>query len=216
MDSINEESNELSTSEISLASELFGNSELSFSSGTFASESFASESFATELSYSSELSQCSDLSCCSELCSDLSYSSDTASSSYSISPSVVNDTTLKSSEYSAEQDNIPINKSSSSRKKSFARFIKDPHPTSEEIKLRRAKNTAAARRSRKRKADEMDKLVKQVAELADINNKLKIHLTVLEIGKKGLEEKNCDKDKRIKTLEFQLAEAHQKILSKFE
>ncbi|RIA81194.1 hypothetical protein C1645_837395 [Glomus cerebriforme] len=225
MDLTKAKSNELSNFELSLASELFSSSDLS---------SFDSEPFATR-SYSTELSQCSNLSYSPSLCSKLTFTSEAPSTSYSLPPFSVNNTTTKnkplktsrSSEQmsskqksqeqnSSEQIEISKNEPRSSRKKSFARFIKDSNLTHEEILKRRAKNTEAARRSRKRKADEKDNLAKKVSELTEENNTLKTNYTVLEIEKKSLEEKNVEKDKRIKKLEGQLAEAHQKIIDKYQ
>jgi len=114
----------------------------------------------------------------------------------------------------SEQAKVPTNSSSSSRKRSFSNsFVKDPQTIAEELARKRAKNTDAARRSRQRKIMKMESLEKQVVELTIENNELKTRLTVLEVEKKSLEEKNLDKDNRIRILERQLAEAYQRIIS---
>jgi hypothetical protein len=103
--------------------------------------------------------------------------------------------------------------SSSYRKGSSKSVIKDPQEIADEIARKRAKNTDAARRSRQRKVVKMETLERQVTELTAENNQLKTRLTILEVEKKGLEEKNADKFNRISLLEKQLTEAHQGIIN---
>ncbi|CAG8533309.1 2363_t:CDS:2, partial [Acaulospora colombiana] len=77
-----------------------------------------------------------------------------------------------------------------------AEVEKDPEIHAEELAIKRAKNTDAARRSRLRKVMKMESLEKQVSELKDDNNELQTRIAVLESEKKGLEEKNAEKDNR--------------------
>ena len=46
------------------------------------------------------------------------------------------------------------------------------------------------------------------------NNDLQTRIAVLESEKKGLEEKNIEKDRRVKLLEQQLAEAHERLIKR--
>ncbi|RIA99269.1 hypothetical protein C1645_747770 [Glomus cerebriforme] len=133
--------------------------------------------------------------------------------SCSITPSAVNSTSALTSEQAKTQKNSSSS-SRSSRKKTFIKFVKDPQTVAEDLVRKRAKNTDAARRSRLRKVVKMENLEKQVGQLTTENNELKTRLTVLEIEKKSLEEKNLDKDNRIKILECQLAEAHKRIINR--
>ncbi|CAG8561378.1 5635_t:CDS:1 [Cetraspora pellucida] len=101
-----------------------------------------------------------------------------------------------------------------SRKRSESEIDKDPEIISEELAIKRAKNTDAARRSRLRKVMKMESLEKQVNELKTENSDLQTRIAVLESEKKGLEEKNIDKDNRIRLLEQQLAEAHERLIKR--
>ncbi|CAG8740767.1 16744_t:CDS:1 [Racocetra fulgida] len=101
-----------------------------------------------------------------------------------------------------------------SRKRSENEIEKDPETISEELAIKRAKNTDAARRSRLRKVMKMESLEKQVNELKTENSDLQTRIAVLESEKKGLEEKNIDKDNRIRLLEQQLAEAHERLINR--
>ncbi|RIB09613.1 hypothetical protein C2G38_1946531, partial [Gigaspora rosea] len=80
------------------------------------------------------------------------------------------------------------------------------------LAIKRAKNTDAARRSRLRKVMKMESLEKQVNDLKVENSELQTRIAVLESEKKGLEEKNLDKDNRIRLLEQQLTEAHERLI----
>jgi hypothetical protein len=142
-----------------------------------------------------------------------SYSSAQDSSSVGPSCSVADNISATTVALTSEQSKTLTN-NSSSRKKAFIKFVKDPQTITEDLIRKRAKNTEAARRSRQRKLERMESLEKQVAELTIENNELKTRLTVLEIEKKSLEEKNLDKDSMIKLLERQLTEAHQRILNR--
>ncbi|CAG8514612.1 9046_t:CDS:1 [Diversispora eburnea] len=103
---------------------------------------------------------------------------------------------------------------SRSRKRSSSEFEKGPEVHSEELAIKRAKNTDAARRSRLRKVKKMESLEKQVSEFKTENNELQTRIAVLESEKKGLEEKNGEKDSRIRMLEQQLAEAHERLINR--
>ncbi|CAB4476410.1 hypothetical protein RhiirA5_350046 [Rhizophagus irregularis] len=143
-----------------------------------------------------------------------SYSSTQDSSSIGPSCSVADSTSATMAALTSEQSKTSTNNSSSSRKKAFIKFVKDPQTITEDLIRKRAKNTEAARRSRQRRVEKMESLEKQVAELTIENTELKTRLTVLEIEKKSLEEKNLDKDSMIKILERQLTEAYQGIIKK--
>jgi len=101
-----------------------------------------------------------------------------------------------------------------SRKRSENEIEKDPETISEELAIKRAKNTDAARRSRLRKVMKMESLEKQVNDLKVENSELQTRIAVLESEKKGLEEKNLDKDNRIRLLEQQLTEAHERLINR--
>ncbi|RIA86909.1 hypothetical protein C1645_807562 [Glomus cerebriforme] len=103
---------------------------------------------------------------------------------------------------------------SRSRKRSISRVDKDPQVVADELALKRAKNTDAARRSRLRKQMRMESLVKQVADLKTENNDLQTRIAVLESEKKGLEDKYTEKDTRVNMLEQQLAEAHERLIKR--
>ncbi|CAG8702940.1 914_t:CDS:1, partial [Gigaspora margarita] len=99
--------------------------------------------------------------------------------------------------------------SNNSRKRSVNETEKDPKSIAEELAIKRAKNTDAARRSRLRKVLKMESLEKQVNELKIENKKFQTRVAVLESEKKGLKDKNIEKDNRIRLLEKQLAESHE-------
>ncbi|KAG9296408.1 hypothetical protein G9A89_015000 [Geosiphon pyriformis] len=86
--------------------------------------------------------------------------------------------------------------------------------SNEEIVLKRAKNTDAARRSRQRKVVRMENLEKEVNQLKAANAGLQTRVAVLESEKQGLEEKNAEREVRIRQLELQLSEAHQRLINK--
>jgi hypothetical protein len=100
------------------------------------------------------------------------------------------------------------------RKRSSCDVDKDPQVVADELALKRAKNTDAARRSRLRRVMKMESLERQVAELKTENNDLQTRIAVLESEKKGLEDKNAEKDARVKMLEQQLAEAHERLIQR--
>ncbi|CAJ0911935.1 9044_t:CDS:2 [Entrophospora sp. SA101] len=91
---------------------------------------------------------------------------------------------------------------------------KDPEMIAEELAVKRAKNTDAARRSRLRKVMKMESLENQVSDLKNENSELNTKIAVMESEKKGLEHKNMEKDTRIRMLEQQLAEAHERLISR--
>ncbi|CAG8760688.1 3030_t:CDS:1 [Acaulospora morrowiae] len=100
------------------------------------------------------------------------------------------------------------------RKRSLVETEKDSETHAEELAIKRAKNTDAARRSRLRKVMKMESLERQVSDFKDENNDLQTRIAVLESEKKGLEEKNVEKDNRIRMLEQQLAEAHERLITR--
>ncbi|CAG8537308.1 13312_t:CDS:1 [Ambispora leptoticha] len=104
--------------------------------------------------------------------------------------------------------------SRNSRKRAHNDVAKDPNVIADELALKRAKNTDAARRSRQRKVEKMEGLERDVAELKHENSELQTRVAVLESEKKGLEEKNAEKDARVRQLEQQLSEAHQRLINK--
>ncbi|CDH49990.1 hypothetical protein RO3G_05672 [Lichtheimia corymbifera JMRC:FSU:9682] len=81
----------------------------------------------------------------------------------------------------------------------------------DEAAIKRQKNTDAARRSRLRKVLKMESLEKRVAELEKANTTLLLRAAVLESEKSALLTKEASYEQRIKTLESQLAEAHQSL-----
>lgn len=100
------------------------------------------------------------------------------------------------------------------RKRSIGEIAKDPQHMADELAMKRAKNTDAARRSRLRKVMKMETLEKQVIELKKENTDLQTRIAVLESEKKGLEDKNAEKESRVKMLEQQLSEAHERLIKK--
>jgi len=100
------------------------------------------------------------------------------------------------------------------RKRSISELEKDPLIVADELAMKRAKNTDAARRSRLRKAKKMEGLEKEVTELKTENIDLQTRIAVLESEKKGLESKNVEKESRVKMLEQQLAEAHERLIKR--
>ncbi|KAI8060533.1 hypothetical protein BC940DRAFT_337504 [Gongronella butleri] len=82
---------------------------------------------------------------------------------------------------------------------------------SEEVILKRQKNTDAARRSRLKKLVKMEALEKRVVDLETDNAKLSTKIAVLESQKSVLESKDKGLEERIRTLEAQLAEAHKAL-----
>lgn len=85
---------------------------------------------------------------------------------------------------------------------------------SDDIALKRQKNTDAARRSRLKKLVKMEALEARVVELEADNTKLSTRIAVLESEKSGLESKDKSLEERIRTLEAQLAEAHKALTSR--
>ncbi|CAG8688421.1 16668_t:CDS:1 [Cetraspora pellucida] len=100
-----------------------------------------------------------------------------------------------------------------SRKRSVNGVEKDSKTVPEELAIKRAKNTDAARKSRLRKVLKMESLEKQVNELKIENKKFQTRVAVLESEKKGLKEKNIEKDNRIRLLEKQLVESHERLIN---
>jgi hypothetical protein len=109
--------------------------------------------------------------------------------------------------------NLPV-KSTTRNKRSIRAVDKDPQIVADELAVKRAKNTKAARRSRLRKLMKMNSLEQQVTDLKTENNDLQTRIAVLESQNKGLEEKNSEKDARVKMLEQQLTEAHERLINR--
>ncbi|GBB92808.1 hypothetical protein RclHR1_02060011 [Rhizophagus clarus] len=101
-----------------------------------------------------------------------------------------------------------------SRKRSVNEMERDPQVMADELALKRAKNTDAARRSRLRKVKKMEGLEKEVTILKNENIELQTRIAVLESEKKGLEDKNAEKEARVRMLEHRLTEAHERLISK--
>jgi hypothetical protein len=99
------------------------------------------------------------------------------------------------------------------RKRSVNEVDKDPQVVADELAMKRAKNTDAARRSRLRKVKRMESLEKEVTVLKNENIELQTRIAVLESEKKGLEDKNAEKEVRVKLLEQRLTEAHDKLIN---
>ena len=121
-------------------------------------------------------------------------------------------------EAASEQANLTTNYSSSSRKSRKRPVAEDEQDEQDdqgipdELAIKRAKNAAAARRSRARKDEKMRKLEQEIIQLSTINSGLKTYQTVLKIEKKGLEERIIDKNNRIMALESQLTETYQRVI----
>jgi len=153
----------------------------------------------------------------SSLTDDLDILQNTSSSSPLLSGYSGNNTANNSPKSSSTVLSSPstpsLNKSNSrNRKRSNADVDKDPQIVADELALKRAKNTDAARRSRLRRVMKMESLEKQVNELKSENNDLQTRIAVLESEKKGLEDKNKEKESRVHLLELQLAEAHERLI----
>ena len=119
---------------------------------------------------------------------------------YSAGPSYSTTTTDMSS--------LLIDSNSVSHKRSSGRKKQN---ISEELMKKRAKNAEAARRSRARRDERMKKLEQEIVELSIKNNELKTRIIVLEVEKKGLEERSTDKNNRITVLENQMTETYQTL-----
>lgn len=144
----------------------------------------------------------------SPLFSTLSNANATSmSSSVVASPSVMSSTSASSTPLINHPNTIR-------RKRSISEVEKNPQHMVDDLAMKRAKNTDAARRSRLRKVIKMESLEKQVTEFKIENNELQTRVAVLESEKKGLEEKNAEKDARVKMLEQQLAEAHERLIKR--
>ena len=96
------------------------------------------------------------------------------------------------------------------RKRSIGEIGKDPHTIEDELALKRAKNTEAARRSRLKKMLKMESLQNQVNELKKENTGLLTRIAILESEKKGLEDKNSEKEER---MDQQLSETRKRLVS---
>ncbi|KAI7899542.1 uncharacterized protein BX663DRAFT_521245 [Cokeromyces recurvatus] len=93
------------------------------------------------------------------------------------------------------------------------RTLDDIDPT-DDIAIKRQKNTDAARRSRLRKVQKMEALENRVSELEKLNAGLLMHVAVLDSEKTNLKAKESSYENRIKCLEEQLAEAHKALSSR--
>ncbi|CAI2185763.1 20568_t:CDS:1 [Funneliformis geosporum] len=130
------------------------------------------------------------------------------SSSIIASPSIMSSTSASSTPLINNQN------STRGRKRSICEVENNSPHLVDDLAMKRAKNTDAARRSRLRKVMKMESLEKQVAEFKIENNELQTRIAVLESEKKGLEDKNAEKDARVKMLEQQLAEAHERLIKR--
>lgn len=152
---------------------------------------------------------------------DLTTSSSTDNNvhSSSTSPSVlsnfsdVNSPVLSSNTVSsASTSPLTTSLRTRNRKRSANEIDKDPIIVADELAMKRAKNTDAARRSRLRKVKRMESLEKEVTILKNENIDLQTRIAVLESEKKGLEDKNAEKDARVKMMEQRLTEAHDRLV----
>ncbi|CAG8504007.1 12196_t:CDS:2 [Ambispora gerdemannii] len=102
------------------------------------------------------------------------------------------------------------------RKRSSTAISEDLVPMSieDEIAIKRMKNTEAARRSRLRKAQRMESLEQEIAELKSENSRLQTRVAVLESEKSSLREKSLEKDARVRQLEQQLSEAYERLVKR--
>lgn len=148
-----------------------------------------------------------------------SSSNDNNVQSSSTSPSVlsnfsnVNSPVLSSNTVSsASTSPLTTSLRTRNRKRSANEIDKDPQIMADELAMKRAKNTDAARRSRLRKVKRMESLEKEVTILKNDNIELQTRIAVLESEKKGLEDKNAEKDARVKMLEQRLTEAHDRLV----
>jgi len=82
----------------------------------------------------------------------------------------------------------------------------DSPTISDELAIKRARNTVAARKSRQAKKDKMISLEQQVAKLTLKNTELETDIKVLQAEKKSLKRKDKDNKNAIKMLECKLTE----------
>ncbi|KAK3823273.1 MAG: hypothetical protein J3Q66DRAFT_366439 [Benniella sp.] len=99
--------------------------------------------------------------------------------------------------------------SPSSKKRAFS-----PEEESDEVVLKRAKNTDAARRSRMKKLMRLETLEGKVSELESTNNRLTMKVAILETEKNAHLVKEAEQSARIAQLEAKLAEAHAALTSR--
>ncbi|CAB4474269.1 uncharacterized protein OCT59_006783 [Rhizophagus irregularis] len=148
-----------------------------------------------------------------------SSSTDNNVHSSSTSPSVLSNfsdvnSPVLSSNTTSSASTSPLTTSlrTRNRKRSANEIDKDPIIVADELAMKRAKNTDAARRSRLRKVKRMESLEKEVTILKNENIDLQTRIAVLESEKKGLEDKNAEKDARVKMMEQRLTEAHDRLV----
>ena len=101
-----------------------------------------------------------------------------------------------------EESSSTFESTSSSRKRSNC----DSPTISDELAIKRARNTEAARKSRQLKKDKMISLEQQVAKLTLKNTELETDIKVLQAEKKSLKRKDKDNKNAIKMLECKLTE----------
>ncbi|KAG0262950.1 hypothetical protein DFQ27_002017 [Actinomortierella ambigua] len=89
-----------------------------------------------------------------------------------------------------------------------------PEDEANEIVLKRAKNTDAARRSRLKKLVRLETLECRVTDLESTNTQLTMQVAVLSSEKNGLMAKEAEQASRIAQLEAKLAEAHRALTSR--
>ncbi|KAF9973575.1 hypothetical protein BGZ73_003183 [Actinomortierella ambigua] len=89
-----------------------------------------------------------------------------------------------------------------------------PEEEANEVVVKRAKNTDAARRSRLKKLVRLETLENRVTELESTNTQLTMQVAVLSSEKNGLMAKEAEQASRIAQLEAKLAEAHRALTSR--
>ncbi|KAI9325930.1 hypothetical protein DFJ73DRAFT_867860 [Zopfochytrium polystomum] len=82
----------------------------------------------------------------------------------------------------------------------------------EEVLIKRAKNTEAARRSRARKNARVESLEAEVAQLEQDKASLLVRLAVIESERKNSAQRESDLTKRVTQLEAQLTETHRAMV----
>jgi hypothetical protein len=100
--------------------------------------------------------------------------------------------------------------SPSSKKRAFS----PEEEEADEVVLKRAKNTDAARRSRLKKLMRLESLEGKVSELESTNNRLTMKVAILETEKNAHLVKEAEQSARIAQLEAKLAEAHAALTSR--
>ncbi|KAI8367490.1 uncharacterized protein BYT42DRAFT_549534 [Radiomyces spectabilis] len=100
---------------------------------------------------------------------------------------------------------LSLKRSSSNRKQA-----------SDDIAIKRQKNTDAARRSRLRKMLKMESLEQRVHELETVNSRLRLRVAVLQSERDAVDERERANRERVRALEAQLAVAHRALVKEFQ